>query len=124
MSASRSHEVVLRAGTDSVEFWDIPRLIVLALYPPQARGEALSGRLLVAPVKVGARIASVEMIDEAGRKSAVTGGAKRGGFWAAQAMPEGDCAGCTLLIGEGVATVLSAREATGHLALAALSCGT
>ena len=74
-------------------------------YAPQARGEALSGRLLVVPVKVGARIASFEMIDEAGRKSALAGGAKGGGYWAAQAMPEGDGAGCTLLIGEGVATV-------------------
>ena len=92
-------------------------------YPPQARGEALAGRLLVAPIKIGDAIATAELIDESGRKAAIAGGAKAGGYWAAQALPEGDGAGAVLLIGEGVATVVSAREATGHQALAALSCG-
>jgi putative DNA primase/helicase len=57
----------------------------------------------------------------AGRKSALYGGAKTGGYWAAQPLPDGDGTGLTLLIGEGVATVLSAREATGDPAIAALS---
>ena len=92
-------------------------------YAPQARGETLTGRLLVAPVKIGDALSTVELIDEAGRKSAVAGGAKRGGFWAAQPLPEGPGEGLTLLIAEGIATALSARLATEHPAAAALSCG-
>jgi putative DNA primase/helicase len=92
-------------------------------YAPAARGQPLAGRLLVAPVKVGEALSTCELIDQAGRKSAIAGGAKKGGFWAAQPLPEGDGEGVTLLIGEGVATVLSAREGTGHPAVAALSCG-
>jgi len=52
--------------------------------------------LLVVPVKQGDGISTLELIDGAG---------------------------LTLLIGEGVATVLSAKEATGHPAIAALSSG-
>jgi putative DNA primase/helicase len=78
---------------------------------------------VVVPIKVAGELSSVEFIDEVGRKSALYGGAKAGGYWAAQPLPNGDVAGLTLLIGEGVATVLSAREATGHLVIAALSSG-
>ncbi|MCC8991287.1 MAG: toprim domain-containing protein, partial [Streptococcus sp.] len=90
-------------------------------YTPKSSGEPLIGRLLLAPVKVGDTISTAELIDEAGRKSAIAGGAKAGGYWAAQSLPSGDGAGQTLLIGEGVATVLSAREATEHSVIAALS---
>ncbi|MHB8389153.1 MAG: toprim domain-containing protein [Acidobacteriaceae bacterium] len=88
-------------------------------YTPKSRGKSLTGRLLVAPVKIGTTLSTLELIDETGRKSALYGGAKAGGFWAAQPLPEGD--GHLLLIGEGVATVLSATEATGHPGIAALS---
>ncbi|OJZ19773.1 MAG: hypothetical protein BGP21_03370 [Thiobacillus sp. 65-29] len=90
-------------------------------YAPKSGGEHLAGRLLVAPVKVGDGLSTLELIDEEGRKSAVYGGAKAGGYWAAQQLPDGD--GLTLLIGEGVATVLTAKESSGHLAIAALSAG-
>jgi putative DNA primase/helicase len=92
-------------------------------YAPNSRGEPLTGRLLVVPVKVGDKLSSIEFIDEAGRKSALYSGAKAGGYWASQALLDGDGAGLTVLIGEGVATVLSAREATGYPAVAALSSG-
>ena len=92
-------------------------------YRPQAKGEELAGRLLVVPIKIGAKISTAELIDETGRKSAIAGGAKSSGYWAAQPLPEGNGNGLTLLVGEGVATVLSAKEATGHLGIAALSCG-
>jgi hypothetical protein len=79
-----------------------------------ARGEALAGRLLVAPVKIGGALSTCELIDEAGRKAALAGGAKRGGYWAS-ALParESDGDGLCMLIGEGAATMLSAIEATG-----------
>lgn len=91
-------------------------------YAPKAGGDALAGRLLVVPVKQGDRLSTLELIDGDGRKAALAGrGTKAGGYWAAQ--PLVGCVGdeLTLLIGEGVATVLSAREACGHAAIAALS---
>ncbi|MBW8458642.1 MAG: DUF3987 domain-containing protein [Thiobacillus sp.] len=90
-------------------------------YAPKSSGESLAGRLLVAPVKVGDGLSTLELIDEEGHKSAVYGGAKAGGYWAAQQLHDGD--GLTLLIGEGVATVLTAKEASGQPAIAALSAG-
>ena len=90
-------------------------------YAPKSGGEHLAGRLLVAPVKVGDGLSTLELIDPDGRKSAVYGGAKAGGYWAAQPLPDDD--GLTLLIGEGVATVLSAKLAAGGPAVAALSAG-
>jgi putative DNA primase/helicase len=77
----------------------------------------------VVPVKVGGTFSTVELIDEAGHKSALFGSAKARGFWAAQPLPDGDGAGITLLIAEGVATSLTAREATGFPVIAALSSG-
>ncbi len=95
----------------------------IAGYSPKAKGEPLAGRVLLAPVVIGDKPSTVELIDESGRKSALAGGAKAGGYWAAQALPDGDGEGSCILIAEGVATALSAREATGHSAIAALSAG-
>lgn len=93
-------------------------------YWPESKGERLAGRLLVVPVKQGDRLSTLELIDGDKRKAALAGrGTKAGGYWAAQPLPNGDGSGLTLQIGEGVATVLSAKEATGHPAIAALSSG-
>lgn len=99
------------------------KLASLLGYAPKSKGEALAGRVLIVPVKVGNKLSTAELIDEAGRKSAIYGGAKAGGYWSAQPLPEGNVDGLTLQIGEGVATVLSAKEATGHPSIAALSSG-
>jgi len=91
-------------------------------YVPKSGGDALAGRLLVVPVKQGDRLSTLELIDGDKRKAALAGrGTKAGGYWAAQPLPEGDGDGLTLLIGEGVATVLSGKEGSGHPAIAALS---
>ncbi|MBL8397245.1 MAG: DUF3987 domain-containing protein [Candidatus Accumulibacter sp.] len=93
-------------------------------YPPKSGGDQLAGRLLVVPVKQGDGLSTLELIDGSGRKAALAGrGSKVGGYWATQRLPDGDGAGMTLLIGEGVATGLSSSEATGHPAIAALSSG-
>jgi putative DNA primase/helicase len=93
-------------------------------YAPNCRGELLVGRLLVVPVKQGDGLSTLELIDGDKRKAALAGrGSKVGGYWATERLPDGNGAGLTLLIGEGVATVLSASEATGHPAIAALSSG-
>jgi putative DNA primase/helicase len=101
---------------------DADRAAAILGYPPRSGGEPLAGRLLVVPVKQGDRISTLELIDESGCKAALVGrGSKAGGFWATERLPDGDGSGMTLLIGEGVATSLSAKEATGHPAVAALS---
>lgn len=93
-------------------------------YPPKSGGDQLAGRLLVVPVKQGDGISTLELIDGDKRKAALAGrGSKVGGYWATERLPDGNGAGLTLLIGEGVATVLSASAATGHPAIAALSSG-
>ena len=93
-------------------------------YVPKSSGDQLTGRLLVVPVKQSDRISTLELIDGEKRKAALAGrGSKVGGYWATQRLPDGDGADLTLLIGEGVATVLSASEVTGHPAIAALSSG-
>jgi putative DNA primase/helicase len=93
-------------------------------YAPKSGGELLAGRLLVVPVKQVDRISTLELIDESGRKAALAGrGSKVGGYWATERLPDCDGAGLILLIGEGVATVLSASAATGKSGVAALSSG-
>ena len=72
----------------------------------------------------GNGLSTVEFIDEQGRKSALKGrGSRAGGYWSTDILPEGNGEGLTLLIGEGVATVLSASEATKHIGVAAFSEG-
>ncbi|MFN7643253.1 MAG: DUF927 domain-containing protein [Burkholderiales bacterium] len=92
-------------------------------YCPTANGEPLTGRVLLAPVNIDGKLSTVEMIDEEGRKSALKGGAKRGGYWTACALPDDKEAPSPILIAEGVATALSAHEATSFPAIAALSAG-
>lgn len=89
-------------------------------YAPKSSGEMFVARLLVAPVKISNGLSTLELIDQDGRKSAIYGGAKAGGYWAAQPLSENVD---TLLIGEGVATMLSAKQVSGHPAIAALSAG-
>jgi putative DNA primase/helicase len=69
-------------------------------YRPQSRDEFLVGRLLVARIQAGDELVSVELIDEAGHKSALAGGPKKGGYWLAQELPDGDGQGLVLLLGE------------------------
>jgi putative DNA primase/helicase len=81
-------------------------------YAPKSGGELLAGRLLVVPVKQGDSISTLELIDGDKCKAALAGrGSKVGGYWAAERLPGGSGAGLRLLIGEGVATVLSASAA-------------
>ncbi|WP_232071136.1 DUF3631 domain-containing protein [Paraburkholderia pallida] len=117
------HPYLTRKGVDPVETLreiDIDKLAALIGYQPKRGDDPLTGRILIAPVKVGAKLSSIEMIDGDGRKSALAGGVKAGGYWTAQVMPE---ALDVLLIAEGVATALSASQCSGHPSVAALSVG-
>ncbi|MEO1767818.1 AAA family ATPase [Thiobacter aerophilum] len=63
--------------------------------------------------------ATLEMIDEHGRKSALAGGVKAAGFWATGPLP----ASGRVVLAEGVATALSIAQALGEPVAAALSVG-
>lgn len=126
--ARPDHPYLQRKGVAPVEtLRELPADEVARLlgYRPQSGGEALRGRILIAPVVrvEDGEQTSAELIDEAGHKSAVAGGAKGGCVWPAGAFPDGDGEGLRVLVGEGVATVLSAQAAAGGFAVAALSCG-
>ena len=87
-------------------------------YPLSCGQTPLVGRLLVVPVKQGDRLSTLELIDGDGRKSALAGrGTKIGGYWATGVINEAD----TVVVGEGVATVLTAKLASGHTGVATLS---
>jgi putative DNA primase/helicase len=102
---------------------DLAGAVRILGYAPKCDDEPLQGRLLVVPIYVTGKLSTCELIDEVGRKSAIFGGTKKAGFWTTQALPDGNGAGLTIIIGEGVATVISATMATGHIGVAALSCG-
>jgi len=110
------------APTDTLREIGIDRLSEIIGYHPQASGEPLAGWVLVAPVEIDGKLSSVEFVDEAGRKTALKGGRKSGGYWATGALPNNNNSGATLIIAEGVATALSIHQATRHVTLAALSC--
>jgi phage/plasmid primase-like uncharacterized protein len=123
--ASASHPYLARKQVEPVESLrdiDAAEAARILGYAPKY-DEPLAGRLLVVPVKVAGDLSTVEFIDEFGHKSGLYGGKKSGGYWAAQSLPDGDGTGITLMIAEGVATALSAREAIGYTALATLSRG-
>lgn len=90
-------------------------------YAPHARGEPLEGQLLIAPVKAPGLPfpATLELIDEQGRKSALAGGVKGGGYWATAPLPQSG----RLVLAEGVATAASIAQALGEPVAAALSVG-
>lgn len=125
--AQADHPYLVRkqvAPADTLREIDASEVISILGYQPKSGGEPLTGRLLVVPVKQGGNLSTLELIDGDGRKAALAGrGTKAGGYWATERLPGGNGSGVTLLIGEGVATVLSASEATGHPAIAALSSG-
>jgi putative DNA primase/helicase len=92
-------------------------------YAPRSAEEPLTGRVLVVPVRIGDTLSTLELIDADGRKSALAGGAKSGGYWVAEPDRFRDGAVTPMLIGEGVATALAAWQATGWFSVAALSSG-
>jgi putative DNA primase/helicase len=120
--AGGDHPYLVRKGvrpTDTLREMHADELVARLGYVPQAQGEALQGRVLIAPVRVDGKLATLEMIDERGRKSALAGGIKKGGFWVTGSLPEVG----RIVVAEGVATALSIAEALGEPVAAALSVG-
>lgn len=98
-------------------------LKALAGYAPSSKHGVLIGRILIAQITVNGQLSGLEFIDQDGRKSALAGSVKSGGYAPLQATPEGNGEGLTLLIGEGLASCMTAKQATGYAAFAALSSG-
>ena len=120
--AANDHPYLLKKGIvapKSLHEMPADKLARLLGYEPEASGEKLTGRILIAQVKIGILATSVEMIDENGRKSALYGGTKSGGYWIAAMPKDPTC----ILIAEGVATAISAFTCTGYAVVAALTCG-
>ncbi|KHK58184.1 hypothetical protein PI86_11020 [Burkholderia sp. A9] len=117
------HPYLMRKGiqpVDALREIEAGRLAALIGYQQKQGDDLLTGRVLVAPVKVGGKLSTVEMIDGDGRKSALKDGVKAGGYWLTRPIPDD----ATLIhVCEGVATALSVHECTGAPAVAALSCG-
>ncbi|MBF0184685.1 MAG: AAA family ATPase [Magnetococcales bacterium] len=92
-------------------------------HPKGKSGQLTGDRLLVLPIhQPDENLSSIQLIDEDGRKSFLPGGQIKGGFWASAELPGGDGAGLSIWLGEGMATALSALQATGKgIAVAALS---
>lgn len=123
--ASAEHPYLVRkdvAPVENLRQLDAAAVASILGYVPKSSGDELAGLVLVAPVYIDGELTTCELIDGAGRKSAIYGGAKAGGYWPAQALPD-DGPDLVLFIGEGVATVLTVREACGHACIAALSSG-
>lgn len=119
------HSYLMRKGVkpvDSLRQLEASAVASILGYAPKSSGDELAGDVLIAPVFVGDDMTTCELIDGSGRKSAVYGGAKAGGYWLAQPLPD-DVADQVLFIGEGVATMLTVHEASGRGCVAALSSG-
>jgi putative DNA primase/helicase len=117
------HPYLSRKGVNAVATLreiEVEKLEGVIGYKPESGGERLTGRILIAPVKIGGKLSTIEMIDGDGRKVALYGGLKSGGYWAAGAISE---SAARILISEGVATGLSAYQCTSDATIAALSCG-
>lgn len=113
------HPYLVRKGvkpTSTLRELDAGKLAGLIGYPPKSSGEPLTGRILIAPVKMGNAVSTLEFIDQDGRKCALAGGVKSSGYWATSPLD-----GKHIPIAEGVATALTVAEAIGSPAVAALS---
>ncbi|GAB2877711.1 DUF927 domain-containing protein [Paraburkholderia jirisanensis] len=122
-AARDDHPYLARKGLRAIRTlreMDVDVLADLIGYTPSSSGQALTGRVLIVPVQSEGSVSTIEMIDGEGHKTALSHGRKESGYWVAYA-PAGSPE--LILIGEGMATVLSAHMCTAAAAVAALTCG-
>lgn len=108
---------------DTLRLIDATEAAKITGYTLKHEETALQGPLVVVPIKTDAGLVGVELIDGNGLKTVPYGTAVKGGYWCPAKLPEGDGSGLRMLIGEGVATMLSARAATGDPCVAARYAG-
>lgn len=100
------------------------RVRKLTGWTPKGKAGALQGDLLAARcVRPGSGVAvALELIDADGRKAGLPGrGTRAGAFWSTSLPLPKPAEASTILLGEGVATVLSGTQATGIFGVASLS---
>ena len=109
--ASPAHPYLQRKGiapTATLRQIDASEAAAILGYAPSAGGKQLAGTLLLA---VGKRttggLCTAELIDADGRKTAIKGAGTRTGAYWATGKPE---AAAAILIAEGIATAISARD--------------
>lgn len=108
------------AGTiRQIEATDASKILGYELFSKHQR---LKGILSVYPITIDEALSSIEFQDEAGRKSAITGGTKKSGYWATQRLPDGAGEGLTIAITEGATTAQRIFEALAYIGIAALTC--
>jgi len=119
--ARDDHPYLVRKGvapTAGLREMDAEKVGALINYAPESDGVKLAGRILIAPVRRRDTFSTFEMIDEHGRKSALAGGTKSGGYWATGRIADG----AAIYVCEGVATGISLSECADGVAVSALSC--
>lgn len=108
--ARNDHPYLARKGlaaTPMLREIGAAKLRKLLGYMPKASGKELSGPVLVARIERAGQLTSLEMIDGDGRKSALAGGAKAGGYWLA-AQPTGQTQ--RIAIAEGMASAQTHQQ--------------
>jgi putative DNA primase/helicase len=124
-AATSNHPYLTQKGVDAEGLSQmlVDDLAALIEYCPKSGGQKLEGMILIAPVQqIHGAISTVELIDEQGRKTALAGGKKAGGYWLSGTLPDGFGPDTTIAIAEGIATAKSVHQAIGGPVLAALSC--
>ncbi len=111
--AQANHPYLVKKGVKLASLLEMPADKVKSIlgYAPKSDGKPLEGRLLIAPVEINGTLSTAELIDEYGRKSAIAGGIKSNGYWSAQPLPIEDKPTQNFIIGEGIATILTANAA-------------
>lgn len=121
------HPYLVKKGVHAVSTLreiTLGRLVETIGYQPKSKYGALQGdRVLVVPIHnaTNNQQTSLGFIDPEGRKHFLCGGLIAGCCWTTESPPKDDSPGLHLLLGEGIATVLSAVKALpGSLGVAAL----
>jgi putative DNA primase/helicase len=82
-------------------------------HPLKAKGNKLSGDLLVIPIREGSTIVTLQFIDAEGLKLFLPGrGSLKKGVWSTQSLPVSEHFDGTILLGEGIAALSSSRLVT------------
>jgi phage/plasmid primase-like uncharacterized protein len=123
-SATADNPYCQRKGivpTETVREIDVEKARAVLGVWPSAKGRRLQGRCIVMLIKASGKPVGLQLIDGGGRKYFIAGSVIGGGYWATKPLPDSD-GEFAVLVGEGVATVLSATQAIPNaLGVAALS---
>ncbi|MBF0141765.1 MAG: AAA family ATPase [Magnetococcales bacterium] len=113
--ARKDHGYLRRKGvqpTETLREIGLNHLVEIIGYRPKGKFGPFQGEtVLVAPIDVDTALTSLSLIDQEGQKHFLAGGRIKGGYWSSRSLPESDVLGLWFLVGEGIATCLSACQA-------------